>query len=344
MQVSATQAPPEPNKETAASGHQQSDVPRGTRVATAEPVRGRSGQVPGIPVQALAHLPGLSWVTPLDLVAASALVCALALSSRAALGLQTSHPSLTGWWQLVWREPLLRAVLLLAAIAALGHIPSLRRSPPGVAVTSGALFACLLVVALNVSTAAARATHAPDLPLKAAAFVLAAAVTLLTALMVLHPHELATSSGALQAWLPRVSWAGLPLPPERFRPALWRGLSTIMVVGLTWLGLHLALATSRTGPQPATASASSVLGVELTILYVAAALWNRWPSRGAAIASVSGLALCPIVQLRFGEASAEQLATFVYLVLWIAVLQGMWELWRERRQVKLPPGGEDQGG
>lgn len=344
MQVSSTQAPPEPNRETAVSRHQQSGTLTGSRPITAESVRSHNGRVLGVPAQALAHLPSRSWITPVDLVAGSALVCALVLSSRAMLGPQVSHLPLTGWWQLAWREPLLRAVLLLAAIAALGHIPSLRRSPPGVAVISGALFACLLVVALNVSAAAARATHAPDLPLKAAAFVLAVAITLLTALMALHPQELATSSSALQAWLPHVSWAGLPLPPERFRPILRRGLSTAIVLGLTWLGLRLASAASHAGPQPAAASASNTLGVELTILYVAAALWNRWSSRGAAIASVSGLALCPIVQLRFGEASAEQVATSVYLVLWIAVLQGMWELWRERRRVKSSPGGEDQEG
>src|SRR5581483_3496604 len=176
MQVSSTQAPPEPNRETAVSGHQQSGALTGARPATAESVesvRGRDDRVLGVPAQALAHLPSRSWITPVDLVAASALVCALVLSSRAVLGPQASHLPLTGWWQLAWREPLLRAVLLLAAIAALGHIPSLRRSPPGVAVISGALFACLLVVVLNVAAAAARATHAPDLPLKAAAFVLA---------------------------------------------------------------------------------------------------------------------------------------------------------------------------
>lgn len=223
---------------------------------------------------------------------------------------------LAALWQQAWAEPLFRTATLvavgLAAGMALGRQQVVRRAAPVVIAVAGAAVANVLVAALGAAV----------LPAGAAAIMLA--------VVGWRAHSLLRRLAVAEAKRVPAAWV---LARERLE-ALWavapRAWSTVLVLLLAWLGLHLGLAALHLA-APATIPASSTW-LELTVLYLAAAVWHRWSSRAAAGVAVGALALCPLVQLWLGEAPAEQLADFVYLALWITVLQGLWELRRERQE------------
>ena len=234
---------------------------------------------------------------------------------------------LAALWQQAWAEPLFRTAALvalgLAASVALGHQQAVRRAALVAAAIAGAAVANVLVAALGAAVLPAPLVQ-PRIVLPVGAVAIMLAVVGWRARSLLRRLAMAEAERAPAAWI---------LAQHRLE-ALWavapRAWSTLLGLLLAWLGLHLGLAALHLA-APATVPASSTW-LELTVLYLAAAVWHRWPSRVAAGVAVGTLALCPLVQLWLGEAAAEQLADFVYFALWIAVLQGMWELWRERRE------------
>lgn len=222
------------------------------------------------------------------------------------------------WASAAWRSPLLPWSVCFALVAGRRYIVRLWRHRVPVAVV------CALTLNLLVAS-------------EGVGVVPASVVALVQQSQFAYPGLLLAIAAAVASSVVIQRDQHDRGPVEKIRAAsrgsvaraLWKQRVAVAVLLSTWLALQVWL-NGVTAALVGVSPAQGTFGVDLFVLYGVLAALKRLTSQTAAAAAMGALLFCPLALLRSDSRLADELATFAYLSLCLAVIQGMWELMRRR--------------